>query len=138
MGGPKISARVASQPVALVLSRDVLKKIFIGRDAQRRRSGPPFDVKSTVRLDLGKIGDRPCVGNNVPVAHNAAYVTADNGEQGRTKCDPKFLHGVLFTNEMKPAPVLDSRISNASQRRGCGRTISLRSCWFSCGMGALL
>jgi len=118
--GPKITPRVKSQPVTFVLGRDVLKEVLIGRDAQRRRSAPPFNVKSTVRLDLCKIRDRPCVRNNVSVVDDAANVTAGNAEQTGKKCDAKLFHGVVFTNEMKPARVLDSTISLAAPSRSFG------------------
>ena len=72
MRRPKISARMHAQAMIDILVADVAEKIFVGGDAEGGWTAPPFDFKTAVGFDLGKIADRAGVGDNVAVAHDSA------------------------------------------------------------------
>ena len=69
---PKALARAQLEPIVDLASVDVVQQIFIRGDAERRRPILPFDVECTaVRVNLGKFGDWPLLGDNVAITPNA-------------------------------------------------------------------
>ena len=103
--------RVQPQPMVDVLIVDVAQKIFISGDAERGRAAAPFDLKSAVGLNFGKIANRPGVSDNVAVTHNATPATAGGKEnQAGAKSDRKLIHNSTVTGEMRGSSRLDSRI----------------------------
>src|SRR5438132_2324517 len=102
--------RVQPQPVVDVLIVDVAQKIFVGRDAERRRTAAPFDLKSAVGLDFGKIADRTRVSHNVTVADDAAPAAAGGQkDQAGEESDRNLIHNSSLADETTSAPVLDSK-----------------------------
>ena len=100
MRRPKISARVQSEPMVNVLIVDVAEQIFIGGDAERRRTAAPLDLKSAIGLDFGKIADRPSVGDNVTVANNAAPAAAGSRKnQAGQESDRSLIHNSTVIDE---------------------------------------
>src|ERR1700719_1711218 len=94
-----------------VLTLDVAQKIFIGGNAERRRTVAPFDVKSATGLDFGKIADRSSVSDNVTIAHNAAPATAGSDQkQAGQESDRSLIHNSALADEMRRPAGLDSRI----------------------------
>ena len=69
---PNISARMQTKALLDVLVIDVGQKIFVRGNAERGRPAAPLDLKSAVGFDFGELSDRPCVGDNVAVAHDSA------------------------------------------------------------------
>src|SRR6266480_3925676 len=103
--------RVQPQPMVDVLTVDVAQKIFIGGDAERGRTAVPFDLKSAIGLNFGKIADRTCVSDNVTVAHNTAPTAAGSQKnQPGQESDRNLIHNSTLADETRRPAVLDSRI----------------------------
>jgi hypothetical protein len=76
-----------------VLIADVTEKIFVRCDTERGWAAAPFDFKTAVGLDFGKISDRSIVGDDVAVAHDAAPATTGrNEQQAGQKRDRGLIH----------------------------------------------
>src|SRR5882672_3613188 len=101
MRGPNVSVRVEPEPMVNVLIVDVAQKIFIGRDAERRRTAAPLDLKSAVGLNFGKIADRSSVSDDVTIAHDAAPAAAgcDQKHAGQ-ESDRSLIHNSTVACEM--------------------------------------
>ena len=69
-----------SQPVIDIFGGDIREEIFVGRDAERRRTALPLDIKTAVRFDFGKIGHAPGVGDDMTIADDSAKA-ATGGDQ---------------------------------------------------------
>ena len=83
-----------------VLIVDVAQKIFIGGDAERGRTAAPFDLKSAIGLDFGKIADRSCVSHDVAVADDTAPASARSrkNEAGQ-ESDRYLIHNGALADE---------------------------------------
>jgi hypothetical protein len=66
------------QPKAIVdvFAVDVTQKIFIGRNAQSRRTAAPLDLKCTIRVDFRKCGDCSLVSRDLPIASDSDPMAA--------------------------------------------------------------
>src|SRR6266513_3510362 len=95
--------RVQPQPMVDVLTVDVAQKIFIGGDAERGRTAVPFDLKSAIGLNFGKIADRTCVSHNVTVAHNTAPAAAgsDQNQAGQESDRSLIIHNSTLADETR-------------------------------------
>src|SRR5437868_7277285 len=105
--------RMQPQPVVDVLVIDVAQKIFVGGDAERGRTAAPFDLKSAIGLNFGKIADRSSVSDDMTIAHDAAPAAAGRrkNEAGQ-ESDRYLIHNSTLPDEMTSAPALDSYFLN--------------------------
>src|SRR5437660_4313905 len=94
-----------------ILIGDVLKKILVGGDAERRRTVAPLDLKTAIGFDFGKIAYRSSVSRDVTVAYNAAPAAAgsDQNQPGQ-ESDRSLIHNSTLADETTSAACLDSRI----------------------------
>src|SRR5438067_10624713 len=94
-----------------VLIVDVAQEVFVGRDAERRRTAAPLDLKSTIGLNFGKIADRSSVSDDVTVAHDAAPAAAGRDQKhAGQESDRSLIHNSTLADEMTWVAGLDSRI----------------------------
>src|SRR6266849_5728090 len=121
MGRPQISPRMQPKAMIDIFIADVAQEIFIGGDAERRRTGPPLDLKAAIRFDFGKIADCAGVRHDVAIAHNAAPAAAGGQEnQGGEESDRNLIHNSTLADEMNPSAGLDSRISAGGSAAASG------------------
>ena len=113
MRRPKIPSRMKFKPMVHDFVGDVAKEILVGRDGEGRRTVPPFDPESTVGFNLGKIGDRPCVRDDMAVAHDAAPAAAGRRKKEASQESVRYpIHNSTLADEMTSAPALDSYFLN--------------------------
>ena len=109
MGRPQISPRMQPKATIDIFIADVVQEIFIGGDAERRRTGPPLDLKSAIGLNFGKIADRACVSQKVTVADDTAPAAARSRKNHcREESERNLIHNSTVTDEMASAEALDS------------------------------
>ena len=109
MGRPQISPRMQPKATIDIFIADVAQEIFIGGDAERRRTGPPLDLKAAIRFDFGKIADRTRVSHNVTVADDAAPAAAGGQkDQAGEESDRNLIHNSTLADETTSAEALDS------------------------------
>src|SRR5438270_10635068 len=100
-----------SKAMVRVFVGDVLKKILVRRDAERRRPISPFDSKSAIGFNFREIGDRSRVGNDVAVSHNAAEAAAGQSQdRAGEQSDRSLIHNSTLAGETGRPTGLDSRI----------------------------